>query len=131
MSNLDLSTVTVYDETTLDHILKEVHQKSKSKDLIISAFITKLVNLVETADSAALLAPLISDYFEVSVKNDDQLIKLAGIIQRIIKGTASTESGGDSLLLTEYEKQELLAASAEYRNENRQIQTIEIGKENV
>jgi hypothetical protein len=44
---------------------------------------------------------------EISVKNDEQLIKMATIIQRIFQ-TAST-SGGNDINISEEEKAQLLA----------------------
>jgi predicted kinase len=44
------------------------------------------------------------EYMEISVKNDDQLIKMAAIVQRLSTGASSS---GDAGLLTEEEMQQL------------------------
>ena len=45
---------------------------------------------------------------EVSVKNDEHLVKLAGVLQRII--TRSSGDSDESMLLSEQEKEDLLSA---------------------
>jgi hypothetical protein len=54
-----------------------------------------------------MVAPIIKEYMEVSVKNDEHLVKLAGVLQRII--SKSTGSNDESMLLSESEKDELMA----------------------
>ena len=43
---------------------------------------------------------------EVSIKNDEQIVKLAAIVQRMLKDANSSEEGG--LSLSEDEKKQLL-----------------------
>ncbi len=56
---------------------------------------------------AVQLIPMIKEYLEINVKNDEQLVKLAGIVQRIIanenKGGSEAEFG-----LSDKEKEQLL-----------------------
>ena len=59
-------------------------------------------------DLLVMVAPLIKEFYEVSVKNDEHLVKLAGVIQRII--AKSTGAEDESLLLTEAEKEDLINA---------------------
>ena len=49
--------------------------------------------------------PIIKEYLEVSVKNDEHLIKMAAIVQRAMVRNNSDDSIG---LLTEEEKKQLL-----------------------
>ena len=52
-----------------------------------------------------LIVPLIKDYLEIGVRNDEQLIKMATIVQRALNAS----SGEDALGITEAEKEELMA----------------------
>ena len=62
--------------------------------------------MIQTIDDAVLVAPLIREFMEVAVKNDEHLVKLAGVIQRIIsKSQGDTE---EAMLLSDSEKEELL-----------------------
>jgi hypothetical protein len=50
---------------------------------------------------------LIKEYYDVGVKNDEQLVKLAAIIQKlIVKGEASGE--GNNMILSDDEKKQLM-----------------------
>ena len=54
-----------------------------------------------------MMIPVIKEYLDVGVKNDDQLIKLAAVVQRFVSGIAAVNAEGGSLL-TEDEKAQLL-----------------------
>ena len=58
--------------------------------------------------SATVIAPMIKDYIDVSVKNDDQLVKLSAVLQRFLGGSSSSEDEGVGSGLTDSEKEELL-----------------------
>jgi hypothetical protein len=62
--------------------------------------------LIKNASDATVVMPLIKDILDVSIKNDDHLVKLTAIVQRYIS-TKQTITGADSLLSDE-EKQQLL-----------------------
>ena len=52
---------------------------------------------------------MIKDYIDVSVKNDDQLVKLSAVLQRFLGGSSSSdEDSGLGSGLTDSEKEELL-----------------------
>ena len=51
---------------------------------------------------------MIKEYLEINVKNDDQLVKMAGIVQRLI--SAENKAGSeDEYGLTEEEKNQLMS----------------------
>jgi predicted nucleic acid-binding Zn-ribbon protein len=62
--------------------------------------------LIRTPEDAAVIGPVIKDFIEVNVKNDEHLIRVAQIAQRIIGVAAKGESIDG--LLSEAEKQALL-----------------------
>ena len=65
--------------------------------------------MIKDAGSATVIAPMIKDYLDVSIKNDDQLVKLSAVLQRYIGGGISgDESSGGGVGLTDLEKEELL-----------------------
>ena len=51
---------------------------------------------------------MIKEYLEINVKNDDQLVKMAGIVQRLISAEGKTSSE-DEYGLSDEEKQQLLS----------------------
>ena len=80
-------------------IMSDIYTNSKKKDRQIKLLI-------------AQLEPLVKEYMEVSVRNDDQIVKLAAIIQRMMKDANSDDSAG-GLGLTEEEKRQLLENAKE------------------
>ena len=67
----------------------------------------EIVQFIKDGDTAVQIVPMIKEYLEINVKNDEQLVKVAGIVQRLI---ASENKGGseDEYGLTEAEKEQLM-----------------------
>lgn len=112
MSSLNFNNIEIYEGQTFDKLLKQIHDNSNEKSAQITSLIGKLTEFIKNPDDATLLVPLIAEYLEVGVKNDDQLIKLAGIIQRFIKGNTSSNEDS-SFGLSEAERAEIIANAKE------------------
>ena len=94
----------LFDDKSFSDLLKEIHGNQKKKAKQLASLIAELRPLVQSLGDATVVVPLIKEYMEISVKNDDQLIKMAAIVQRLSTGTASSGDGG---LLTEEEMAQL------------------------
>ena len=92
--------------TTFADLMSDVYHNSKKKDRQINQLIAQLQPLIKNVSDATIIVPLIKEYLDVAVKNDDHLVKLTAIVQRYIS-TKQTISGADGLLSDE-EKQQLL-----------------------
>ena len=92
---------------TFSDIMSDVYHNSKKKNRQLKLLIAQLEPLVTNINDATVVVPLIKEYMEVSVKNDDQIVKLAAIIQRMMKDANSDEMGG-GLGLSDEEKKQLL-----------------------
>jgi hypothetical protein len=92
---------------TFADIMSDVYHNSKKKDKQIKLLIAQLEPLVTNINDATVVVPLIKEYMDVSVRNDDQIVKLAAIVQRMMKDANSDDGGG--LGLTEDEKKQLMA----------------------
>lgn len=101
MSN-PLDTI-LFDGKTSSDIFKEIYSNSKKKDKQVNALIAELKPLIQNIGDAPVVVPLIKEYLEIGVKNDEHLIKMMAVIQRMQNST--TSSGGDSLLTDEELKQ--------------------------
>jgi hypothetical protein len=89
-------------------LLKDIYENSRKKDRQIKLLIAQLEPLVKNLNDASVVVPLIKEYLEVSVKNDDQLVRMAAIAQRLLNA-ASGDTGG--FALTDEEKRQLIEAS--------------------
>ena len=86
-------------------ILEEIYNNQKRKEAQVTALISELKPLVQEIGDATLIVPLIKEYMEIGVKNDEQLIKMATIIQRVINNS-TTDDGNFGI--SEEEKKQLL-----------------------
>ena len=96
----------IFKGTSFADLMHDVYHNSKKKDRQINQLISQLQPLIKNASDATIIVPLIKEYLDVAVKNDDHLVKLTAIVQRYIS-TTQTISGADSLLSDE-EKQQLI-----------------------
>jgi hypothetical protein len=94
----------IFGNKKFSDLLKDIYENQKKKDRQINLLIADLKPLITNIGDAALLVPVIKDYMEVSVKNDEHLVKLAAVIQRMVSN--KTEEG--SSFLTDEEKDALL-----------------------
>ena len=94
----------LFDNKSFSDLLKEIHGNQKKKAKQLAQLISELRPLVQSLGDATVIVPLIKEYLEISVKNDDALLKMAAIVQRLSTGTASSGDGG---LLTEEEMAQL------------------------
>jgi len=90
-------------------LMSDVYHNSKRTSRQINQLIGQLQPLIRSSSDATIIVPLIKEYLEVSVKNDDHLVKLTAIVQRYIS-TKQTIVGSDSLLSDEEKKQLLQIA---------------------
>jgi hypothetical protein len=95
----------IFKNKKFSDLLEEIYDNQKKKEKQISGLIGELRPLVQDTGDATLIVPLIKEYLEIGVKNDDQLVKLATIIQRIIQ---NQESATDPFGISEEEREQLM-----------------------
>jgi hypothetical protein len=96
--------IEIFGSKKFSDLLKDIYDNQKKKDRQINLLIADLKPLITGINDAAILVPIIKDYMEVSVKNDEHLVKLAAVIQRMVSN--KTEEGNS--FLTDEEKNALL-----------------------
>ena len=97
----------IYKGKKFSSLLKDIVLNSEDRSRTIEKLIDDLRIMVKTPNDAILIIPLIKEYLDVTVKNDEQLIKLAAIVQRLITSSSSTSEDG-GLGLSEEERKELM-----------------------
>ena len=116
----------IFDNKTFSDLLKEIHTNQKKKGKQIGQLIAELRPLIQNLGDATVVVPLIKEYMEISVKNDDQLIKMAAIVQRLSTGAAQSGDGG---LLTSEEMDQLMNVAEEIAKTVEEPKQIEPPKE--
>jgi uncharacterized protein YqcC (DUF446 family) len=99
----------IFSNKSLSDVFEDIYKNSRSKNKQITELIEKLSDLIKNASDATMMVPLLKEYLEISVKNDEQLVKLAGIIQKLLLPTSKrVEEMTEDALLPENERQQLL-----------------------
>jgi hypothetical protein len=99
----------------LSGLFEDIYNNQITKKRNISEFIAEMRKLIRHSGDMAVIGPIIKDLIDTSVRNDDQLLKLATIAQRIM--LANNKSEGDSGFLTDAEREQLLAEIEQVQEE--------------
>jgi len=103
MSQLDS---VVFGKKKFSDLLQEIYDNQNEKKRQVTALISELKPLISDIGDATLVVPLIKEYLEIGVKNDEQLIKMATIVQRVHQ----TQTTDGDFSISDDEKEQLLEA---------------------
>jgi hypothetical protein len=101
----------VFGKKKFSDILEEIYNNQQKKDKQVTALINELKPLISDVGDATLVVPLIKEYMDIGVKNDDILIKMAALAQRAMQ----TQTSEGSLTISDEEKEQLLSAMNELK----------------
>ena len=101
----------IFEGKTFQDLTKDIYDNQKNKKLQLDLLIQEIHGMIQTLDDAVMVAPLIKELFDVAIKNDEHLVKLASVYQRII--SKSTTGDEESMLLSDTEKEDLINALQE------------------
>jgi hypothetical protein len=105
----------LFDGKNLSSLFKDIYENQQAKKKNISEMIESLRKLIRNVGEATVLAPIIRDLIDSSIKNDDHLIKLATIAQRL--ASAEAKGIGEDGWLSEAEKAQLVGDMEDTINE--------------
>lgn len=107
----------------LSGLFQDIYNNQINKKKRISDLIDELKKTVRHAGDMAVIGPIIKDLIDTSVKNDDHLLKLATIAQRIM--IADKKSEGEDGFLSAEERAQLLAEIEDVQIEVQRMDSIE------
>ena len=113
----------------LSGLFEDIYNNQTNKKKHISELIAEIKKTIRHAGDMAVLAPIIKDLVDTSVRNDDQLVKLATIAQRIV--ASSQKNDGDTGFLTDKEREQLLLEVEQIQDEVARIDDIQNDIEEV
>jgi len=108
----------------LGGLFKDIYDNQQTKKLRISELIAEMKKLIRHSGDMAVMGPIIRDLIDSSIKNDDSLVKMAAIAQRIIGAQHKAE--GDAGFLSNEEKEQLLRELEETVHEVADEQDIKV-----
>ena len=99
----------IFEGKSLSGLFKDIYENTKTNKTQLEVLMKEVVGFIKDGDTAVHIIPMLKEYLEINVKNDDQLVKVAAIVQRII---AAESKGGseDEFGLSEKEKEQLMGA---------------------
>jgi hypothetical protein len=89
----------IFNNKRFSDILSEIYDNQIEKKNQITGLINELKPLIQEIGDATLIVPLLKEYLDMGIKNNEHLIKMATIVQRLIQGNG--EEGGVGLSQTE------------------------------
>ena len=95
----------IYKGKSFSGLCKDIVKNSESKKDQIDILVSELRSLIKTVNDAVIIVPLIKDYYDVGVKNDEQLVKLAAVVQRLVAKSESSAEGLNMMITDEERKQ--------------------------
>lgn len=102
--------INIFGDVRLSDVLEKIYKNSNDKKETINGVIDILQDKLTDMKGAVMLAPIISEFLNVGVQNDEQMIKMATIIQKLVATEQRNISSGNEELLTEFEKEQLTKA---------------------
>lgn len=109
MENMDFE---IYNGKTFGSLCQDIIKNSEDKKQQLDILTTDLRSMIKTIEDAVMIVPLLKEYYDVGVRNDEQRIKLAAILQRLITGKVGVEGEG-STFLSDEEKKQLMSSIEE------------------
>ena len=112
----------IFGDKKFSDLSEEIYENSKVKKTQIELLISEVHGYIQGIEDIAVVGPIIKELMEAGIKNDDNLVKLATIYQRIMAKNPTDDS--DVSLLSEEEKEELMASLEDVANDlNKKIDT--------
>ena len=99
----------IFDGKSLSDLFKDIYDNTQTNKKQLEVLMQEVVGFIKDGDTAVQIIPMLKEYLEINVKNDDQLVKIAAIVQRIIAAEQRV-SGDDIFGLSEQEKEQLMDA---------------------
>ena len=96
----------IFEGKTFQDLTKDIYENTTKRKVQIDLLISEIHGFITTIDDVVMVAPIIKEYMDTAVRNDEHLVKLAGVLQRII--SKSQGDSDESMLLSDEEKAELM-----------------------
>jgi|TARA_B100000035_G_scaffold245409_1_gene214020 hypothetical protein len=106
----------IFEGKTLSDVFKDIYDNSKRNKEQLEVLMKEVVGFIKDGDTAVQIIPMLKEYLEINVKNDEQLVKLATIVQRLAQASKQGDSEGE-FGLTEKEKEQLMQNITDTVNE--------------
>tara|TARA_B100001113_G_scaffold133606_1_gene109506 strand:- start:551 stop:940 length:390 start_codon:yes stop_codon:yes gene_type:complete len=118
----------IFKGKSLSSLFQDIYENQNYNRKQLDVLTRNITSMIKDGDTAVQIVPMIKEYLEINVRNDELLVKLAGIVQKIItaesKGESESEFG-----LSEMEKQEIMNTILEHDTKDLQETSDKIRKD--
>jgi|SRR6056300_606470 hypothetical protein len=118
----------IFKGKSLSSLFQDIYENQNYNRKQLDVLTKNITSMIKDGDTAVQIVPMIKEYLEINVRNDELLVKLAGIVQKIItaesKGESESEFG-----LSELEKQDIMNTILEHDTKDLQETSDKIRKD--
>tara|TARA_Y100000996_G_C22505351_1_gene636138 strand:- start:80 stop:472 length:393 start_codon:yes stop_codon:yes gene_type:complete len=118
----------IFKGKSLASLFQDIYENQNYNRKQLDVLTKNITAMIKDGDTAVQIIPMIKEYLEINVRNDELLVKLASIVQKIIsaegKGESESEFG-----LSENEKEQILQTIVEHDTMDLQTASDKITKE--
>ena len=118
----------IFKGKSLSSLFQDIYENQNYNRKQLDVLTKNITSIIKDGDTAVQIVPMIKEYLEINVRNDELLVKLANIVQKIIssenKGEAESEFG-----LSELEKQDIMNTILEHDTKDLQETSDKIRKD--
>ena len=100
----------IFEGKSLSNLFKDIYDNTQTNKTQLEVLMKEVVGFIKDGDTAVQIIPMLKEYLEINVKNDEQLVKLATVVQRIIAAEKRVSDSGDEFGLSDAEKEQLMNA---------------------
>ena len=100
----------IFEGKTLSDVFKDIYDNSKTNKQQLEVLMKEVVGFIKDGDTAVQIIPMLKEYLGINVKNDEQLVKLATVVQRIMAAEKRVSDSGEEFGLSDAEKEQLMNA---------------------
>ena len=70
----------IFEGKSLSDLFKDIYDNTKENKKQLEVLMKEVVGFIKDGDTAVQIIPMLKEYLEINVKNDDQLVKIAAIV---------------------------------------------------
>ena len=104
----------IYKGKTIADLFKKIDDNSNRNKIQIESLIQEMMVFIKDPQSAQQLFPMISDFMEANIRNDELLVKLGAVVQRVMQAESKAQDGDYGL--SDKEKDQIIGKIEEAAN---------------
>lgn len=118
----------IFKGKSLSSLFQDIYENQSYNRKQLDVLTRNITAMIKDGDTAVQIVPMIKEYLEINVRNDELLVKLASIVQKIISAESKGESESE-FGLSDSEKEQILSTILEHDTQELQKDADKIRKD--